>query len=208
MSDRQELIAAFERFLTEAPQAGDPVPEAGLAQFFTELAALRTEVRSEARQFSRAVEDYRRLLKLLEREQQQYGQRLKTVERDCLKPLLLDLVDLRERLAAGIDALSVLRPGWLVRLLCKRRRLAFEGVREGQRLTLARFDQMLAALEVTPLQTVGKAFDPALMRAAEIVHLRQWENGRVTAEVRRGWLWRGEVLCLAEVKVNKLPQAS
>ncbi len=203
MSDKQELIAAFEQFLDAAADEDQVLPEVGLSQLFTELAALRTEVRSESRQFNRALEEYRRLLELLEREQRQYENRLKDYERQRLRPLLLDLVDVRDRIGAGLVALEVLRPGWLVRWLCKRRRMRYQAVSEGQRLTLERFDQMLAALELEPIDAVGRHFDPSVMRAAEIVHLRKFQDGEVVAEIRRGWCWRGEVLRLAEVKVNK-----
>ncbi len=204
MSDREALISAFQRYLEQTPDDQEAaLPEVGMAQLFTELAALRTEVRGESRQFSRTLEDYHRLLELLEREQKQYEKRLKESERQRLRPLLLELVDLHERLAVGLDALETLRPGWLTRVLCKRRRLRYEAVREGQRLTLARFEQMLASLGLTPLEVTGRPFDPEVMRAAEIVHLRKFGDGEVVAEIRRGWRWGDEVLRLAEVKVNK-----
>ncbi len=204
MSDNKQLIEAFEKFLEETPESQQALPEIGLAQLFTELAALRTEVRTESRQFNRVMEEYRKLLTLLEREQQQYESRLKSFESQRLRPLLLDLVDVRDRLAAGVDALQVLRPGWLIRWLCKQRRLRFEAVSEGQRLTLERFDEMLAALDLEPIEVCGLPFDPQVMRAAEILHSRRHKEGEVIAEIRRGWYWRGEVLRLAEVKVNKI----
>ncbi len=203
MSDKEALIDTFQRYLEQAPDEEAALPEVGMVRLFTELAALRTEVRGESRQFSRTLEDYHRLLELLEREQKRYEGCLEEVERRRLRPLLLELVDLRERLAVGLDALETLRPGWLVRILCKRRRLRYEAVREGQRLTLARFDQLLASSGLTPLEVVGRPFDPGVMRAAEIVRMPGVGEGEVVAEIRRGWRWGDEVLRLAEVKVNK-----
>ncbi|WP_022949809.1 nucleotide exchange factor GrpE [Methylohalobius crimeensis] len=202
MNTREELLAAFEQFLDEVPEDED-TSEVGLAQLFAELAALRVEVRTEGRQFSQTLEEYRRLLQWAEREQADFHTRLKEGERDCLRPVLLDLVDLRDRQEAGIQAVVALRPNWLVRLLCKRRRRLFRSVVEGLQMTLARLDQLLASLGLEPLEAKGRHFDPATMRAAEVVSLRNRAPGEVVGILRRGWRWRGEVLRLAEVKVNK-----
>jgi molecular chaperone GrpE len=42
------------------------------------------------------------------------------------------------------------------------------------------------------------------MRAIEIENRNDVENGIVTGEIRKGFMWENEVLRLAEVKVNKI----
>jgi molecular chaperone GrpE len=204
-NDKEALLAAFERFLAEAPETGS---EVGLAQLFAELAALRVEVRTETQRYDQTLEEYRRLLELTEQEQASHAARLKAIERELLRPLLLDLVELRDRQAAGIEAVAALRPNWLVRRLCKRKRLRFQAVLDGLKITLARLDQLLASLEVEPVQAEGRQFDPKTMRAAEVVSLRQQPKGQVVAVLRRGWRWRGELLRPAEVRVNKTDEAT
>ena len=44
------------------------------------------------------------------------------------------------------------------------------------------------------------------MRAAELDHRSDLANGIVTEELRKGYLWQGELLRLAEVKVNRQPE--
>lgn len=206
-TDKETLLVAFERFLTAIPE-DEAVSEVGLAQLFAELAALRVEVRAETRRFSQTLEEYRRLLELVEREQAAHAVRLKTIERDLLRPVLLDLVELRDRQAAGIEAVAQLKPSLLVRLLCKRRRLKFRAVLDGLRMTLVRLDQLLASLEVKPVEAKGRQFDPETMRASAVVCLRDRPEGLVVAVLRHGWRWRGEMLRLAEVSVNQAGKAT
>lgn len=205
-TDKETLLAAFERFLSEAPEA-ETGPGIGLAQLFAELAALRVEVKAETRRFSQTLEEYRRLLELAEREQAGHAARLNSIEHSLLQPLLLDLVELRDRQAAGIEAVAQLKPSLLARLLCKRRRLKFKSVLNGLQITLARLDQLLASLGVEPVEAEGQKFDPATMRAAEVVFLRNRPEGLVVAVLRSGWRWRGKVLRLAEVRVSKSGEA-
>lgn len=111
-NDKEVLLAAFERFLTEAPEAG---PEVDLAQLFAELAALRVEVRTETQRFDQTLEEYRRLLELTEQEQAGHAARLKAIERELLRPLLLDLVELRDRQALESRQYQRCAPtGWCV----------------------------------------------------------------------------------------------
>ncbi len=175
-------LTAIERFLDQVPEA-ETWPE----RIFTKLA--------KARRFGQTLEDYR--------EQANDAARLKAIESQYLRPILLDLIELRDRQADGIEAVTRLRPSWLVRLMCRRKRLKFQAVLDGLQLTLERLDQLLASLEVTPLPAGGQRFDPATMRAVEAVCRRDLPGGQVVAVLRRGWRWRGEVLRPAEVKVNK-----
>ncbi|HHJ38842.1 MAG: hypothetical protein AXA67_00310 [Methylothermaceae bacteria B42] len=204
MTTKEELLAAFEQFLEDDPGGMEAGPQVGLAQLFAELAALKTEVRTEARQFKSALENFTSVLESHEREREEYAKALKKAGEETLKPVLLELVDLRDRQAAGLKALEKLRPGFIKRLLFKRKRQLYESIYAGQSLTLDRFDQMLTSHGIQPVAAEGRPFDPNLMRVAEVVHRKKLEDGIVVSELRRGYLWHGKVLRLAEVKVNKL----
>ncbi len=203
MATKEELLTAFEQFLDDDPAITNDDPQAGLAQLFAELAALKTEVRAEARQFKNALADFGRVLESHERERERHAQALTKAGEETLKPVLLELLDLRDRQQAGLKALEKLRPGFFKRLLFKRKRQLYESVHAGQSLTLARFDQMLASHGIQPVAAEGRPFDPNLMRVAEVVHLKKLEDGIVVSQLRQGYLWHGKVLRLAEVKVNK-----
>lgn len=204
MVSKAELLAAFENYLEAAPAVSNAGPDVGLAQLFAELAALKTEVRAEARQFKGVLEDFRGALASHHQERERHNEALRQAHRQALQPLLLELLELRDRQQAGLQALERLRPGFFKRLLFKRKRLLYQSIHGGHQLTLARFDQMLASHGVIPMQTEGRPFDPALMRVAEVVQRKHLDSGVVTAELRRGYLWHGQVLRLAEVEVNQL----
>lgn len=191
-SDKEALLAAFERFLAANPQV-EAGPAVGPAQVLVELTALRIETQK----LGRTLND------LLEREQADRAARLQSIERERLRPVLLDLIELRDRLEAGIEALARLRPTWLTRLMCRRKGLRFQAVLAGFKLILLRLDQQLAALGVEAIEAQDRPFDPATMRAAEVVCLRRLPEAQVVGVLRRGWRWRGEVLKVAEVRVNK-----
>ena len=71
-------------------------------------------------------------------------------------------------------------------------------------MTLKRFDQLLQRHNVQAIDCIGKLLDPSTMSAVEIDRNPKLENGIVIEELRKGFLFEGNVLRLAEVKVNKL----
>lgn len=59
----------------------------------------------------------------------------------------------------------------------------------------------LQALELQPVPTVGLEFDPATMEAVETVTDKSRASGHVATEVAKGYLYQGQVLRPAQVKV-------
>jgi molecular chaperone GrpE len=82
-----------------------------------------------------------------------------------------------------------------------------QAVTQGQDISLRRLEQMLNAQQVVVLAALGQPLDPHTMRAAEVEHRAEIANGVVTEELRKGYLWQGELLRLAEVKVNRRPES-
>jgi len=214
---KEQLLERFRAYLDEPP---DLTPdEAGVAErrtdlyaLFTELVAIKTEVRLESRQLKTAMDDFRAVFATLQTSQSQLGQELDRAHQRTpdhqwamLKPVLLDLVELRDRFEAGLRVLQNYRPTFWVRLLGRRRRERdlLHAMTQGQDISLRRLDQLLNAHQVIPLDAEGKKLDPHTMRAAELDERPDVPNGVVTEELRRGYLWRGELLRLAEVKVNR-----
>ena len=71
---------------------------------------------------------------------------------------------------------------------------------------MRRLEQILGAQQVVALAALGQPLDPHAMRAAELDQRRDLANGIVTEELRKGYLWQGELLRVAEVKVNRRPE--
>ena len=213
-TQKTALLEAFGAFLDNlGGETPEPTGETDLFSLFAELAALRTEVKTESRQVNGALDQFKEALGLLgqaqgrlERELDNSRQELAAARRAALKPFLLELLDFYDRLAAGRAALDKYRPvkGWF-RIKSRKQDLAFiKSIREGQAMTLRRLEETLARHHVRPLETLGKPTDPRVMSVVELDNRPDLENGVVTAELRKGFLWGEEILRLAEVKANKL----
>src|SRR6266851_636533 len=151
---KQELLGRFATYLdaiepseAEVDAAGEGREEADLFSIFVELAGLRNETRAQSRLVKEAIDRFR------------------------------DVIDIRDRLAAGLKPAATAVPRWYERFLANRQRETAEAWREGLRMTLRRIDALLADRDVA--------------------------DGIVVEDVRPGFLWQGELLRLAEVVVAK-----
>jgi molecular chaperone GrpE len=213
-SRKTALLEAFSGYLDML--AEEPPAAAGatdLFSLFAELAALRTEVKTESRLFNGALEQAKAAQTLLrdsheqlQRELEQARHTLAAARRAALRPALLEWLDLYERLHAGQAALNKYRPakGWFRAKTLKQDRQFIASIQQGQAMTLRRLEETLTRHQVRPLEAMGRIFDPHTMTVVELDHRPELENGVVTAELRKGFLWGEETLRLAEVKANKL----
>lgn len=215
MMDETRKAALLEAFGGYLDQLDDIPPdstgETDLFSLFAELAALRTEVKTESRQFGNALEQFKEAQDLLRQAQGQLQRDLEqtreAARRAALKPVLLELLDFYDRLAAGQAALNNYQPvkGWFRRIKSfKQDRLFIRSIRDGQAMTLRRLEETLTRYHVRPLETLGLPVDPHTMTVVELDRQPGLDNGVVTAELRKGFLWGEETLRLAEVKANKL----
>ena len=184
-----------------------------LFSVFVEIAATRNEVRTQSRIVKDALDQFRAVFETLQsgntaldRELKEAHARAREQTRSVLRPLLLDIIDVRDRLAAGLAAGPPVRaPAWWARW----RRTAFvpdpirDPWREGLEMTLRRLDRVLADRRVTPIATVGHPFAPTVARVVETRDDPFVAEGLVIAESRTGFEWEGELLRAAEVIVAK-----
>jgi len=202
----RQYLDGFEALPAPAPDPGSA--EADLFTVFVELAAVRNEVRTESRLVKEALDQFRTVFGTLQSSHATLEQELKRVQAEAreraqalLRSLLLDLLDLRDRLDAALQAPAAAPSRWLDRW--RKPRAALEHWREGIGITVRRLDRMLAERRVSRIELVGKRFDPRLARA---VGTRQDANvapGVVVDAVRAGYLWDDELLRAAEVIVSK-----
>lgn len=194
----------------EAPVALDETGEAAdLFSVFVELAATRNEVRTQSRLVKEALDQFRAVFETLqlshaamEQELKEARARAREQNRQVLRPLLLDIVDVRDRLVAGLaSAAPPPAAGWFGRWL--RKAPAADAWREGLNMTLRRLDQVLADRRVTPIDVIGRPFAPALARAVAAVDDPSAIDGVVTGELRMGFMWEDELLRPAEVTVAR-----
>ena len=211
-SIKQALIDRFRAYLDMVEDGEEPPDDPGetadLFSVLVEMAALRSEVRTESRLVKEALEQFRGVFDSLQASQatlQRELDRARTETRDQVlsvqRPLLLDVIDLRDRLVAALTLSAAARPRWRDRLW-RRDRSGVAAWQEGLRMTLRRLDQVLLDRRVIATQLAGLPFDPRLARAIGTANSVAAE-GTVIKEVRAAFLWDDQVLRTAEVIVSK-----
>jgi molecular chaperone GrpE len=232
---KDALLDQFRSYLEGLEDGADAKAPADsgaddLHSIFVEIAALRNETRAQSRLTKEAFDQFRGVFETLRGSGAALEQQLKDAKaretelrRVLLRPLLLDILDIRDRLSAAVAT-----PPPQNARLCPLRRLvpsAFLGPwdrlsrrpepetepdpwREGVAMTLRRLDQALASRRVAPIAVVGKPFQPTLARAVSVVEDRTAADGIVLAELRTGFTFEDDLLRLAEVTVSRRVQAA
>jgi molecular chaperone GrpE len=211
---KENLLDQFRCYLDsieEAPEEPeDAGAEADLFSVFVELAAVRNEVRTESRLVKEALDQFRGVFATLQSSHATLEQELKRVQgearergRALLRPLLLELLDLRDRLAAGLQQPAA-PPKRRFDRWRRRRPAEPESWREGLGITLRRLDRILAERRVARIEMAGKRFDPRMGRVVDTTQDASVGAGIVVEEVTAGFMWDEELLRAAEVIVNKI----
>lgn len=216
------LMMQFRTYLEDEKannDSGEKGERVDLYTLFGEMSTLKNEVRIESRQVKVALDQFRGLVEplqvantTLQGEIGRLRDDNRNAERDALRPMLLELLELRDRMASGLEMTldSQLRKKTkklFKRAWQKEQEEMLELWREGQEMTLRRLDQTLAAREVYPLEVLELPLNPRLARAVRLEHRKDVADGMVVAELRKGFIWQGELLRVAEVVVNKAKES-
>jgi molecular chaperone GrpE len=208
---KEQLVERFRRYLDvgdidlgESPSDAEAID---LYTLFTELAALKTEVKLESRQVKQALDVAGELIEGLRQNNHQLSTELsrRRQEEDetrqaAERPLLLAILELRDRLRATLVGLRVFKPGSIGKRKTKR---FIASMDEGLEISLRRLDGVLHGYQVRAMDPVGKPVDPQTMTVTAIESRKDRDSGVVLEEVRQGFLRGEQVLRLAEVIVNK-----
>jgi molecular chaperone GrpE len=76
-----------------------------------------------------------------------------------------------------------------------------DSLAEGFQVISRQLQNILKGEGVTPMETLGQTFDPALHEAIAAVGNGAQASGTIVAEFSRGYLWRDELLRPAKVSV-------
>lgn len=223
-ASREQLLARFAAYLDAAaePAMRDPgdldgapaspgvqTPTPDLFTLLAELVALKNEVKIESRQVKGTLDEFRDAFDLVRQAQARMEeteiQRLEAERRTqqaAERDLLLQLLEVRDRLQAGCEQARRYSPGWLARR--GKADVFVAGMAEGMAMNLQRLDDTLARRGVRPLRVLGLPFDPQTMHAAEAGQDPSQVDGLVLAELRRGFIQGQRLLRAAEVVVNRL----
>jgi molecular chaperone GrpE len=118
-----------------------------------------------------------------------------------MRPLLLDLLDLRDRLDAALKQTAPSPAKWLDRW--RRKPTEVDNWREGIGITARRLDRILAERRVRRMNLAGEHFDPRLARVVDTTPDSATTPGVVVEEVSAGYMWNDDLLRIAEVIVSK-----
>ena len=181
-----------------------PEPAPDLFALLSQVTALTRETQLQGRATNRLHAD---LSAALERLAQSVtpadvvAPRLAEARREARLEVIGELLEVRDRLARGIEE-------------ARRRLAALRGLRgrlgqrpvlaalvEGAALARQRLDDTLQRFDVQEIACHGEPFDPALMRAVEVVETAAAPPGTVVEVFRPGYASDGRVLRFAEVKV-------
>jgi molecular chaperone GrpE len=215
---KETLIEQFRAYLDDPSQGGEPAPtfqESDEFSLLAELAGLKSEVKRESRQMKEARDQFSSALgtlqsgyEVLSREFEQRQQAEKDAEqqrrREVLRPLLLQLLELHDRLEAGVKFELTPRRSFLARWRRNEELMQLiESLRTGQHITLRRLNQILSEYHLRPLEVLDKPLDPHTMKVVEVESRADVAQGIVLDELRKGFFWGEELLRPAEVKVAK-----
>lgn len=211
---KEGLLQQFRDYLDgidALPETAGDDPGSGAADLFTvfvELAALRNEVRTESRLVKEALDQFRGAFDTLQSAQVTLEQELKCAHAEArerrealMRPLLLDLLDVRDRLDAALKQRAASPRKWLGRW--RRTPTEADNWREGIGITARRLDRILAERRVRRINLTGERFDPRLARVVDTTPDARAAPGVIVEEVRAGYMWDDDLLRIAEVIVSK-----
>jgi molecular chaperone GrpE len=216
---KNEMRRDFEAWLAAVEEIPDvengTEEEPDLYSFYEQLAILNTESRKSNRrtadalsQWGSTLERFEAGLKLL---QDKIGQKpdYDSGSGSLSRKHCLALIELLDRLLRLQEAFGALAPkrSWLRSNDAVWRR-AWHAQHEACGILIAHFEALLAGEEVERMDCLGNTFDPTMMTAAAVERDPARPDNTVVEEIARGYLWRGELLRYAQVKVNALAQSS
>lgn len=212
-SQKDQLLEQFQQYLEKSHiDSFSTQEQPDLHTLLSELTGLKTEVKTESRQFKNTLDSLTAALttvqednKSLSAELAVYKQRLEQQQTDIKQTMLLEMLDIYDRLSTGVDVLQNYHPATALFKKSKKRDIRFiDRFKQGQEMTIRRFEETLHRHQVQPIECIGQRLDPLTMNAIETEYHPKIENGLVLEELRRGFLFKDQVLRLAEVKVNKM----
>jgi molecular chaperone GrpE len=153
---------------------------ASAADTDTEIERLKNELSREHEMYLRALADFENYRRRADRESSRAAQQGK-------RDLILSLLDVLDGFDRALQYMGD-EPSGMSR--------GFEAIHR-------KFLDVLDRERVTPFQSIGETFDPALHEAVGSVRSEQYGPGAVVEEVQRGYRLGDEVLRPARVRVGQ-----
>ena len=211
---KQQAIEDFRSWLADLPETlpdfeKTDATTCDLYTLLVEFTALRQEIRYQNREQHAAIkaqQDFmagqREMTALVQKRFEELDRLEENIRQACERRTASFFFDVRDALRRGLAASRrVASSGGFFR----RPPRGIEGIVEGYELALRRFDRALSYLDIQPVETIGRPFDPTLMAAVDRRFSPGAGDNEVLEEVAGGFVHRGTVLRSANVIVNKAP---
>ena len=184
---------------------GDGGDAPDLYSFYEQLAAATTEARKSNRRTAEAYSQWSNTLSGFDGELRLLREQLakQPVAGDDSLPrswclAFIEISDRMHRLAAAFTTSP--RRAWFGG--DARWRAAWETQRQGYDIFMTHTDALVRQAGLTRIEVLHAPFDPARMSAVVAEPDARWPKNTVIEEIAPGYLWRGELLRVAQVKVS------
>ena len=178
--DRAARAGETKTNAKQAAEQAEAERQAGGEELHAENARLKEELRREHEIYLRNLADFDNYRRRVERERASVAQAGK-------REMVLSLLDVLDDFERALEHIDEAPDSVSAGLVAIHRRLA----------------GLLEAQGVTPFESVGQRFDPALHEAVGSVESDEQEPGAVLDEVSRGYRWGEELLRPARVRVAR-----
>jgi len=123
-----------------------------------------------------------------------YERQMEDVRKYCTEPLIIELLDVVDELELAVKA--------------GRSANSAEAVTQGVEMTLKKLKKVLENHGVSPIECLGKPFDPSKHNAVAMTEKEDEEGCSIAEEVRKGYTMREKVIRPSVVKVVMKPSKS
>jgi len=211
-AQKKQLLEQFQSYLdqntVESVLNSDVINSSSL---LNDLSGLKSAINAESNHFKHSLETLHSALLTVQQDNKVLAatltastEQLKQQHEELKHNMLLELIEIYDRLNSGMQILQNYRPVKSVFKNSRKKDISFiKRFDQGQGMTIRRFEQLFHRYQVSKINCLGKPLDPETMIAVETSHEKKLENGIVLEELRAGFLYQNKVLRLAEVKVNR-----
>ncbi len=211
--DNEALVEKFREYLDKTDNERQIAPrKLSLSLFYEEMIALKNEIRIESRIVKQGLDRFQETAELIEQGNKKINFLIEksNAEPDAEpsltdQPVLQGLLDLYDSVQASLQTLRQSKDAipWFQCWKRSDNRILLS-VSKGQEMILDRIIELLLEWGAVPMDVVRHRFDPHTMRAVGTDSLVKLEDGVVSSETRTGFTLHGEILRLADVRVNRL----
>ena len=201
------LSALPEKPATEKLTTGESatMDSCDLFTLLSEFTALRQEIRIQNREQDKTlstltgfIEAFQETSNLFKDRTRALSELEENIRKSSEKRTVLPFLEVRDALVRGLGASTAIAAS---KSFFRPAPRGIEGVVEGYEMALRRMDRALTSVNVMPVETVGKRFDPKTMKAVDKRSASGLENGMIVEELLTGFVRGQEVLRTAEVVV-------